>query len=85
MTTPTAPGQQGMSFAASITRRAIAIVPLSLIGGVLLFVAQTNSRAGPLDHRHVDTWVVWTIFLAVTWLVSSILEYNHRRGVKLRL
>jgi hypothetical protein len=72
------------SFAAHIVRHALAIIPLSLVGGVLLFTAQVSSRAGPRDHRHVDMWLVWTAFLAFTWLVSSILEYNRRRGVRAR-
>ncbi|PRQ07568.1 hypothetical protein [Enhygromyxa salina] len=80
-TTPSSAAPDG-SFARYIVCHALAIVPLSLIGGVLLFTAQVSSRAGPQDHRHVDTWVVWTVFLAFTWLVSSILEYNRRRGVR---
>jgi hypothetical protein len=77
---PQRPSTPDASFAADIARYAVAIVPLSLVGGALLFTAQASSSASSLDHRHVDAWLAWTLFLAATWLVSSILEYNRRRG-----
>lgn len=73
------------SLAVDIARHAVAIVPLSLIGGVLFFAAQGTAAAGPSDHRHVDAWLSWTILLTISWIVVSTLEYNRRRGRPLRL
>lgn len=72
------------SFVVEIARHAVAIVPLSLVGGVLFFAAQGTASAGPTDHRHVDAWMGWTILLAVSWIVVVTLEYNRRRGRPLR-
>lgn len=71
-------------FVSHIARHALAILPLSLVGGVLFFAAQASASPGPTDHRHIDAWLLWTALLVITWLGSAILEYNRRRGRALR-
>jgi hypothetical protein len=73
----------GKTLAARATLSLLGLAPLSYIAWLLFTTAQSTSKAGPQDHRGVDSWLACTGLFFIAWLVSTILEYRLERSEKL--
>lgn len=63
----------------------IGLVSLSYVAWLLFTTAQATSKAGPTDHRDIDSWIACTVLLLFGWLISAISEYRLVRNMKIRV
>jgi threonine/homoserine/homoserine lactone efflux protein len=72
----------GKTLAARASLSLVGLASLSYIGWLLFTAAQSTSKAGPRDHRDINTWIACTGLFFMAWLVSTILEYRLERAEK---
>lgn len=63
----------------------LGVVALSYVAWLLFTTAQSTSRAGPTDHRDIDSWIACTVLFLFAWLISALFEYRLVRTLKLRV
>lgn len=63
----------------------LGLASLSYIAWLLFAAAQSTSKAGPADHRDMDSWLACTGLFLFAWLISTILEYRLERNLKIRV
>jgi hypothetical protein len=63
----------------------LGLISLSYIAWLLFTTAQSTSKAGPTDHRDIDSWIACTVLFLFAWLISAIFEYRLMRTMGIRV
>ncbi len=64
------------AFRVRLLRSLLMLCGLSLGAWLLFDLAQTVVAVGERDHRHVDSWKLFTLVMTLGWVVSAVLEYR---------